>query len=159
MYANAYVYTARIGRYSELSLENIRFPNINKILVSSGNTPSKLSAVNSVLGDVQLSGGNAKDYPLSMTDCSANDITGSYVKGIRLTSCNIASLTVANNTATATSPSVLNGVIAGYISGVFSFAFGDVWLTSTTTVSDYNVTNGTIRENFNSYAHYTDGYK
>ncbi|SMB38096.1 P22 tailspike protein head-binding protein [Serratia proteamaculans] len=159
MYANAYLYTGRIGRYSELSLENIRFPNINKILISSGNTPSKLSAVNSVLGDVQLSGGNAKDYPLSMTDCSANDITVSYVKGIRLTSCNIASLTVANNTATASSPSVLNGVIAGYISGVFSFAFGDVWLTSTTTVSDYNVENGTIRENFNSYAHYTDGYK
>ncbi|VEI19801.1 Head binding [Serratia plymuthica] len=159
MYANAYSYTARVGRYSELSLENIRFPNINKILVSSGNTPSKLSAVNSVLGDVQLNGGNAKDYPLSMTDCSANDITVSYVKGIRLTSCNISSLTVSNNTATATTPSILNGVIAGYISGIFSFAFGDVWLTSTTTESDYNVTNGTVRENFNSYSNYTGEYK
>ncbi|MFP3434473.1 hypothetical protein SB781_32440, partial [Paraburkholderia sp. SIMBA_061] len=96
--------------------------------MSSGNTPSKLSAINSALGDVQLNGGNAKDYPLSMTDCSANDISISYVKGIRLTSCNISSLTISNNTATATTPSILNGVIAGYISGVFSFAFGDVWL-------------------------------
>lgn len=159
MYANAYSYTARVGRYSDLSLENIRFPNISKILVSSGNTPSKLSAVNSVLGDVQLNGGNAKDYPLSLTDCSANDIVVSYFKGIRLTSCNISSLNVTNNTATATTPSVLNGVVAGYISGVFSFAFGDIWLTSTTTESDYNVLNGTIRENFNSYANYIDGYK
>ncbi|WP_439461767.1 phage head-binding domain-containing protein [Serratia quinivorans] len=159
MYQANYTETARILRFSALSAENFRFPNIAKITISSGNNASKLSAVNCALGDIELSGGNDDDYPLTLTDCSAGNITMNFVKGIRLVSCKIASLNASNMTAGFPAvPCVFQGLIAGSITGTFHFAFGDVWLSSMTVASNYAVSNGVVRENFNAYAQYTGGY-